>query len=85
MKVYVAYYYFSGWQSSNGRWGSCERYQLMGIFSTYERAYESFREKYDYYIADGNMECYEIYVDKYGAIRELTLDELLNRDEVTIY
>ena len=85
MKVYVAYYYFSGWKSNGSRWRTCECYQLMGIFSTYERAYESFREKYEYELESGYSECYEIYVDEYGTIRELTLDELLNRDEITIY
>ena len=83
MKVYVAYYYSSGRQCD--RWRTCDRYQLMGIFSTYERAYESFREKYDYESEGGYSECYEIYVDNYGAIKELTLDELLYRDEATFY
>ena len=85
MKVYVAYYYFSGLQTNDGRLRSCECYQLMGIFSTYEKAFESFREKYEYYKECGNTECYEDYVNEYGAIKELMLDELLNRDEVTIY
>ena len=85
MKVYVAYYYFSGWKFENGCDRECECYQLMGIFSTYEKAFESFREKYEYYEECGNTECYEVYVDNYGVIKELTLDELLNRDEVTIY
>lgn len=85
MKVYVAYYYFSGWQSYNGQCRPCECYQLMGIFSTYEKAFDSFREKYEYYMECGNAGCYEVYVDEYGVIEELTLDEVLNRDEVTIY
>ena len=85
MKVYVAYYYFSGWKFGNGRNRKCECCQLMGIFSTYEKAFDSFREKYEYYMECGNTECYEVYVDDYGVIKELTLDELLNRDEVTIY
>ena len=85
MKVYVAYYYFSGWEFENGRDRKCECYQLMGIFSTYEKAFESFREKYEYYEECGNTKCYEDYVDDYGVIEELTLDELLYRDEATFY
>lgn len=85
MKVYVAYYCSPGLQTDGGRLRSCECYQLMGIFSTYERAYESFREKYEYYEECGNTKCYEDYVDDYGVIEELTLDELLNRDELTVY
>ena len=85
MKVYVAYYYFSGLQTDGGRLRSCECYQLMGIFSTYEKAFESFREKYEYYEECGNTKCYEDYVDDYGVIKELALDELLYRDEATFY
>ena len=85
MKVYVAYYSFLGWDRKNGKYRCCEHCQLMGIFSTYEKAFNSFREKYAYYMECGNTECYEVYVDNYGVIKELTLDELLNRDEVTIY
>ena len=83
MKVYVAYYYSSGRQCV--RWRTCNRYQLIGIFSTYEKAFESFREKYEYESECGYSECYEIYVNNYGVIVELTLDELLNRDEMTVY
>lgn len=85
MKVYVAYYYFSGWESNGSQWNTCECYQLMGIFSTYEKAFGSFRDKHEYYEECGNAECYEDYVNEYGVIKELTLDELLYRDEVTIY
>lgn len=85
MKVYVAYYYFSGGTCRDGGYRPCECYQLMGIFSNYEKAFESFREKYDYYMECGNAKCYEAYVDEYGVIEELTLDEVLNRDELTIY
>ena len=85
MKVYVAYYYFSGREFKNGLDRECECYQLMGIFSTYEKAFESFREKYEYYEECGNTKCYEDYVDDYGVIKELTLNGLLYRDEVTFY
>ena len=60
MKVYVAYYYFSGLQTNGGRLRSCECYQLMGIFSTYEKAFESFREKYEYYEECGNKNVMKI-------------------------
>lgn len=85
MKVYVAYYYFSGWQFYNGQYRHYESYQLIGIFSTYEKAFNSFPEKNEDYLECSNTECYETYVDEYGVIEELTLDELLNRDKVTIY
>lgn len=85
MKVYVAYYSFLGWKYENGKYRYCEYCQLMGIFSTYEKAFNSFREKYEYYEECGNNKSYEVYVNEYGVIKELTLDELLNRDEVTIY
>ena len=85
MKVYVAYYYFSGWKSDFGKCEQCECYQLMGIFSTYEKAFNAFCEKYKYYIECGNTECYKDYVEDCGVIEEITLDELLNRDEITIY
>ena len=85
MKVYVAYYYFSGLQTDGGWLRHCECYQLMGIFSNYERAYESFREKYEQYEECGNTKSYEDYVDNYGVIEELNLDELLYRDEATFY
>lgn len=85
MKVYVAYYYFLWWKSENGKYRECEYCQLMGIFSTYKKAFNAFRDKYKDYIECGNNKSYEDYVNEYGTIKELTLDELLNRDEVTIY
>lgn len=85
MKVYVAYYYFSGWESKDGKYKECECYQLIGIFSTYKKAFNAFRDKYEYYIECGNTKNYKNYVDNYGIIKELTLDELLDRNEITIY
>ena len=85
MKVYVAYYYFEGWQSNNGECKQCECYQLMGVFSSYEKSFESFREKYEYFLECGNYSNYEDYVNDYGVIKELTLDNVLSQDELTIY
>ena len=58
MKVYVAYYYFLGWKSKNGQDIECECCQLMGIFSTHTKAFNSFRDKYEYYLECGNTKSY---------------------------
>ena len=59
---------------------------VMGKEYTYiSTGHTGLYEKYGYELESGYSECYEIYVDEYGTIRELTLDELLNRDEITIY
>ena len=85
MKVYVAYYYFSGWTCKGGKTKSCECYQLMGIFSNYENAKNSFRDEYEYFLECGNNDSYENYVNDYGVIEEITVDEVLHRDELTVY
>ena len=85
MKIYVAYFSFLWWERENGKYRDCEHCQLMGIFSTYEKAFNAFRNKYKHHIERGNTKSYETYVNNYGVIKELELDELLNRDEITIY
>ena len=51
--------YFEGWQSNNGECNQCECYQLMGVFSSYEKSFESFREKYECFLECGNYSNYE--------------------------
>jgi len=70
MKVYVAYYYFEGLQYNDG--------ECMGVFSSYEKSFESFREKYECFLECGNYSNYEDYVNDYGVIKELTLDNVLS-------
>ena len=77
MKVYVAYYYFEGLQYNDG--------ECMGVFSSYEKSFESFREKYECFLECGNYSNYEDYVNDYGVIKELTLDNVLSQDELTVY
>lgn len=83
MKVYVAYYYFSGWDNK----GACKDYALMGIFSSYENAFESFQDRYEARYDENylnNPERYKTYVDDYGVIEEIIVDEILSRNEFTV-
>lgn len=84
MKIYVAYFSYLWLKRENGDYRVCEHCQLMGIFSTYEKAFNAFRNKYKHYIECGNTKSYKTYVNNYGVIKEVALDELLNRDEITI-
>lgn len=87
MKVYMAYWRLFGWHydSNADETRRCDYYQFMGIFSNYENAKNSFRGEYEYFLECGNNDSYENYVNDYGVIEEIAVDEVLHRDELRIY
>lgn len=87
MKAYMTYWRWSGWHydSNADETRSCDSYQFMGIFSNYEDAKNFFRDEYEYFLECGNNDSYENYVNDYVIIEEITVDEVLHRDELRIY